>query len=90
MNRGSNPCARTIWYHGGKADAVDLKSTVRRTWGFKSLWYYQVMKKPSKKKQRNAFAVQANTRGSSGPMRNKKDKRKNGKNKQQEYLNENY
>jgi hypothetical protein len=47
-------------------------------------------KNPSKKKQRNAFAVQANARGSSGPMRNKKDKRANGKNKQSEYLNENY
>ncbi len=49
-----------------------------------------VMKKNPSKKQRNAFAVQANTRGSSGPMRNKKDKRKNGKNKQQEYLSETY
>ena len=46
-----------------------------------------VMKKPSKK-YRNPSAIAAKSRNSSGPMRKKKDKRKNGKNKQQEYLKE--
>lgn len=47
------------------------------------------MKKPTKK-HRNPAAIPAKTRTSGGPMRNKKDKRKNGKNKQQKYLEENY
>lgn len=47
------------------------------------------MKKKSKK-YRNPLATRAKTRGSSGPMRSKKDKRKNGKNKQQEWKDENY
>jgi hypothetical protein len=47
------------------------------------------MKKP-KKKYRNILAVVAKTISSSGPMRNKKDKRRNGKNRQREYLEEDY
>ena len=42
------------------------------------------------KKYRNPAAVPAKTRTSSGPMRPKKDKRKNGQNKQRKYLDENY
>lgn len=45
------------------------------------------MKKPKKTKQRNPAALPAKSR-KGGPMRNKKDKRKNGKNKLQEYLDE--
>jgi hypothetical protein len=45
------------------------------------------MKKPVKK-YRNPAAVSANSRNSGGPMRSKRDKRKNGKNKHQEYLSE--
>ena len=49
------------------------------------------MKKPKKKasKARNPYAILARTK-KGGAMRSKKDKRQNGKNKQQEYLNENY
>jgi len=46
--------------------------------------------KKAKKKYRNPAVVPAKTRSSSGPMRNKKDKRKNGKNKQSEFLDEEY
>jgi hypothetical protein len=42
------------------------------------------MKKPSKK-SRNAFAIPAKTR-KAGVIRSKSEKRKNGKNKQTEYL----
>jgi hypothetical protein len=45
------------------------------------------MKKPSKK-YRNPLVIPAKVRGSSGPMRNKKDKRNSGKNKQREILKE--
>lgn len=41
------------------------------------------------KKIRNPFVLPAKKR-KAGKIRSKKDKRKNGKNKQQEYLNENY
>ena len=41
-----------------------------------------------KKKQRNGYAILAKSR-KSRPMKNKKDKRKNGKNKQIEFLKEN-
>jgi hypothetical protein len=41
------------------------------------------------KKNRNSFAILANGRRS-GVHKNKKNKRKNGKNKQEEYLNEEY
>ena len=44
--------------------------------------------KKSVKKYRNPAAISANSRNSSGPMHLKKDKRKNGKNKQQEFLSE--
>jgi hypothetical protein len=43
------------------------------------------MKKKSKK-IRNPHAISAKARKSSGKMRNKNEKRKNGKNKQKEYL----
>lgn len=43
------------------------------------------MKTPTKK-YRNPLVVPAKLRNSSGPMREKKDKRKNGKNKQREFL----
>lgn len=46
------------------------------------------MKKP-KKKYRNPLVIPAKSRTSGGPMRSKQDKRKNGKNKQQEILKEN-
>ena len=46
-------------------------------------------KKPKKKANRNAFAIVVKTR-KGGPMANKKAKRKNGKNKQKELLDENY
>ena len=42
-----------------------------------------------KSKIRNPFLTKAKTR-KGGVMRSKKDKRQNGKNKQQKYLNENY
>lgn len=45
--------------------------------------------KKQKKTNRNAYAIPAKAR-KSGVMRKKKDKRKNGKNKQHEYLSENY
>ncbi len=41
-------------------------------------------------KHRNPATIPAKTRGSSGPMRNKKSKRQNGKNKQFKYLDEDY
>ena len=44
------------------------------------------MKKSAK---RNAYAIAAKTR-KAGAIKNKKDKRKNNKNKQQEYLSEEY
>jgi hypothetical protein len=47
------------------------------------------VKKKTKNKPRNPFAILAKTK-KGGAMRSKKDKRQNGKNKQQEYLNENY
>jgi hypothetical protein len=47
------------------------------------------MKKNSKK-YRNPLVVPAKTRSSSGPMRNKKDKRTNGKNKQKKFKEEDY
>lgn len=46
------------------------------------------MKKRSSK-QRNPFVLPAKGK-KGGPMINKKDKRKNGKNKSKEYLDENY
>jgi hypothetical protein len=46
--------------------------------------------KKSSKKFRNPLAIRAKARKSSGPMRSKKDKRNNGKNEQQELLNEDY
>jgi len=47
------------------------------------------VKKKSKNKVRNPFAILAKDK-KGGAMRSKKDKRKNGKNKQQEYLNDEY
>jgi hypothetical protein len=47
------------------------------------------VKKKSKNKVRNPFAILAKTK-KCGAMKFKKDKRQNGKNKQQEYLNEIY
>lgn len=47
------------------------------------------MKKKTKK-FRNPLVTKAKTRSSSGPMRPKKDKRKTGKNKQQQYQDENF
>ena len=44
--------------------------------------------KKSSKKFRNPAAIPAKSRVSSGPMRSKKDKRQNGKNKQRKYLDE--
>lgn len=49
---------------------------------------FTTMKK--KQKQRNPFLVLAKKRNNSGPMSNKKDKRKSGKNKQAELLKEIY
>jgi hypothetical protein len=46
--------------------------------------------KKSATKYRNPSVIPAKTRNSSGPMRSKKDKRNNGKNKKQEYLEENF
>jgi len=46
------------------------------------------MAKKKPKKYRNPLVIPAKTRGSGGPMRPKKDKRKNGKNKQTEYQKE--
>ena len=45
-------------------------------------------KKPLKVKPRDPFAQHAKQRKNSGPMKNKADKRTNGKNKQQELLDE--
>jgi len=47
------------------------------------------VKKKSKNKARNPFAILAKTK-KGGAMRSKKDKRQNGKNKQQEFLSEDY
>lgn len=44
-------------------------------------------KKKKKQKERNPFAIPAKAR-KAGKMRSKKEKRQNGKNKQQEYLKE--
>ncbi len=41
-------------------------------------------KKKKHVKVRNAFALHATSRKSAGPMKDKKDKRQNGKNKQRE------
>ena len=70
------------------ADTGDLKSPAFKSVGVRVPLGLPVMKKP-KKKYRNPLAIVAKTRSSSGPMRKKKDKRKNGKNKQQEFLKEN-
>lgn len=48
-----------------------------------------VIMKKSKKKFRNAATIPAKTR-KAGVMKNKKDKRKNGKNKQKEFLSEEF
>jgi hypothetical protein len=45
------------------------------------------MKKPTSKKSRNAYAIPAKSR-KAGVIRSKTEKRKNGKNKQAEYLKE--
>lgn len=47
------------------------------------------MKKKSKNKARNPFAILAKVK-KGGAMRSKKDKRQNGKNKHQQYINEDY
>ena len=47
-------------------------------------------KKKYKLKYRSAVVLLAKTRKSGGAMRNKKDKRKNGKNSQEEFLDEDY
>lgn len=47
------------------------------------------MKKKSKDKARNPFAILAKAK-KGGVMRSKKDKRRNGKNKRQQYLSEDY
>lgn len=41
-------------------------------------------------KKRNGFVRAAAIRNAGGPMKNKKDKRKNGKNKQVQFLSGNY
>lgn len=46
--------------------------------------------KKKNKKFRNPAVIPAKSRTSGGPMRNKKNKRKNGKNKQKEFLDEMY
>jgi hypothetical protein len=48
------------------------------------------MKKKSRKKFRNIFAILAKCKSASGPMRDKRSKRLNGKNKQNAYLEDNY
>jgi hypothetical protein len=47
------------------------------------------VKKKSKNKARNPFAILAKTK-KGGAMRSKKDKRQNGKNKHQQFLSEDY
>lgn len=53
------------------------------------IFYRLIMKKkkPKKPKPRNPMVMPARTR-KGGPMRDKRTKRQNGKNKQQEYLKE--
>lgn len=46
--------------------------------------------KTKTKKQRNGFVIPAKQRNSSGPMRDKRRKRENGKNKQDQYISEDY
>ena len=48
-----------------------------------------VVKNKSENKTRNPFVVKSKQR-KGGVMRSKKDKRQNGKNKQQKYLSEDY
>ena len=47
-------------------------------------------KKKRKNKIRNGLVVAMLKRCKGGPMKNKKDKRKNGKNERQEFLEEEY
>lgn len=74
------------------ADTVDLKSTELKLMGVRVplVVPYQsrlVMKKKTKK-IRNPIAVAMHKRCKGGPMKDKREKRQNGKNEQQEYLKE--
>lgn len=48
------------------------------------------MKKKKKRKVRNVLVIAMLKRCKGGPMKNKKDKRKNGTNEQQAFLEEEY
>ena len=85
----SSPVSITKCYHGGTADTVDLKSTVLKDMGVRVPLVVPAMKKPKTVEIRNPFALPAKAR-KSGKMRPKDEKRQNGKNKQREYLAENY
>lgn len=53
------------------------------------IWYGNLMKNKSRQ-YRNPSAIPAKARNCSGPMRDKRTKRLNGKNKQLTYLEDNY
>jgi hypothetical protein len=82
---GSSPTSRTKWPCGGMVYAVDLKSTVRKDVGVRVPSRLQSVMKKKTSTTRNGFAVPAKKR-KAGEIRSKKDKRKNGKNKQSLYL----
>ena len=78
-----------MWPYGGMAYAVDLKSTVLKDVGVRvPLRLPSVMKKKTTS-TRNGFAISAKKR-KAGEIRSKKDKRKNGKNKQAMFREETY
>ncbi len=83
--RSSHP--QPAWSHGGTADTERLRRSARKGVGVR-VPLRLPMKKPSSKPRNPAALPAKNRKG--GPMRNKKDKRLNGKNKQQKYLDENF
>jgi hypothetical protein len=77
------------WAYGGTVYAERLKCLELSSWGFESLYAYQIVMKKKTTTSRNGFAIPAKKR-KAGEIRSKKDKRKNGKNKQEMFLGETY
>ena len=71
------------------ADTLDLKSSALMSVPVQVRVGLPQVKKKSKK-FRNPFVIKAKAKNNSGPMRNKRSKRLNGKNKQEAYLEDNY
>lgn len=78
------------WPHGGMAYTAYLKFAARKGLGVRvPLRLPEFVMKKKTSSIRNGFAISAKKR-KAGEIRSKKDKRKNGKNKQHEYLSESH